>query len=219
MVDTEVVGKAPVRFFVAGMGDAFATYFEARAIRNSDSNTCAVAAIGKQTLSAFALAELCYKTLLADGLKAKLAVEAGVVTAAVENIVEANILLSGVGFESGGLAGAHSVHNGLTVLPQTHSAYHGEKVAFGVLTQLVLENAPMEEITTAMDFFAAVGLPLTLAEIGLEEVTDEELQKVAEATAVQGETIHGMPFEVTPEKVFAAIKAADALGKAYLEEI
>jgi len=70
-----------------------------------------------------------------------------------------------------------------------------------------------------MDFFVAVGLPLTLKEIGLENVTDEELCKVAEATAVQGETIHGEPFEVTPEKVFAAIKGADALGKAFLEAL
>ena len=216
MVDSDVISGAPVRFLVAGMGDAFATYFEARAVRNSDSNTCAVAAIGKQTISAFALAELCYKTLLADGLKAKLAVEAGVVTPAVENIIEANILLSGVGFESGGLAASHSVHNGFTVLHQTHSAYHGEKVAFGVLTQLVLENAPMEEITSVMDFFTCVGLPVTLKEIGLESVSDEDLWKVAEATAVAGETIHCEPFEVTPVKVFAAIKAADAIGAAYL---
>ena len=216
MVDTEIICKAPARYLVAGMGDAFATYFEARAVRSSDSNTCAVAAIGKQTLSAFALAELCYKTLLADGLKAKLSVEAGAITAALENVIEANILLSGIGFESGGLAASHSVHNGLTVLPQTHGAYHGEKVAFGVLTQLALENAPMEEITGVMDFFSSVGLPVTLKGIGLEKPAEEELRKVAEATAVKGETIHNQPFEITADKVLAAIKAANAYGEAYL---
>ena len=51
-----------------------------------------------------------------DGVKAKLAVEAGVCTQAVENIIEANTYLSGIGFESGGLAGAHAIHNGLTVI-------------------------------------------------------------------------------------------------------
>ena len=216
MVDTEIICQAPARFLAAGMGDAFATYYEARAVRNSDSNTCAVAAIGKQTISAYALAELCNKTLLADGVKAKLSVEAGVITTAVENIIEANILLSGIGFESGGLAASHSVHNGLTVLHQTHSSYHGEKVAFGVLTQLVLENAPMDEITKVMDFFTAVGLPVTLKEIGLGSVTDEELRQVADATTAKGETIYCEPFEITSDKVLAAIKAADAIGRAYL---
>lgn len=216
MVDSEIVRKAPARYLVAGIGDALATYFEARAVKNSDSNTCAVSAIGKQTLSAFALAELCYNTLLEDGLKAKLSVEAGVVTRALENVIEANILLSGIGFESGGLAAAHSVHNGMTVLPQTHSAQHGEKVAFGTLTQLVLENSPMEEIETVLEFCDSVGLPVTLAQIGLENASDADIQKVAEATAVDSETIHCMPFEVTAETVFAAIKAADAIGRAYL---
>ena len=215
MVDTEVICGAPARFLVAGMGDAFATYFEARAVRNSNSNIFAVAAHGKQTISAFALAELSYKTLIADGFKAKLSIEAGVVATALENVIEANILLSGIGFESGGLAASHSVHNGLTVLPQTHSAYHGEKVAFGVLTQLVLENAPMEEITSVMDFYSSVGLPVTLNEIGIESVTNEELRRVANAATVPGETIHNEPFEVTSEMVMAAIKTADAIGVAY----
>jgi len=216
MVDTEILCKAPVGYLVAGMGDALATYFEARAIRAADSNTCAVAAIGKQTISAFALAELCYKTLLEDGFKAKLAAEAGVITPAFENIAEANILLSGVGFESGGLAAAHSVHNGVTVLPQSHRYNHGDKVAFGVLTQLVLENAPMEEIDTVLDFCDSIGLPITFAQIGLEDISDDDLWAWAKATTAEGETIHGMPFAVSAETVFAALKAANAIGVAYL---
>jgi len=216
MVDTEIICSAPVRYLVAGMGDALATYFEARAVRASNSNTCAVAAIGKQTKSAFVLAELCYHTLLADGLKAKLSAEAGVITPALENVIEANILLSGVGFESGGLAASHSIHNGMTVLPQTHAANHGEKVAFGVLTQLMMENAPIEEINTVLDFCVSVGLPVTFAELGMGGVSDAELWKVAEASTVADETIHCQPFDVTAETVFAALTAANAIGTAYL---
>ena len=100
----------------------------------------------KVTKAALALAELCYDTLISDGLKAKLAVENHVCTKAVEDIIEANTYLSGIGFESGGLAGAHAIHNGLTVLKGCHGLYHGEKVAFGTLVQLVLENAPVEEL-------------------------------------------------------------------------
>ena len=93
-----------------------------------------------------ALAELCFDTLMEEGVKAKIALEAGVCTPAVEKIIEANTLLSGIGFESVGLAGAHAIHNGLTVLEECHHMYHGEKVAFGTLAQLVLENVPHEEL-------------------------------------------------------------------------
>ena len=85
------------------------------------------------SMSAYALARLCYDTLLNYGTAAKLACEAGVVTPALEHIVEANTLLSGLGFESGGLSGAHAIHNGLTIVPETHHFWHGEKVAIGTL--------------------------------------------------------------------------------------
>ncbi|MFT5940151.1 MAG: glycerol dehydrogenase [Paraglaciecola sp.] len=65
------------------------------------------------------------------GRYAKLACEQDVVTPALEHIVEANTLLSGLGFESGGLAAAYAIDNGLTILPATHNYYHGEKVAVG----------------------------------------------------------------------------------------
>ena len=71
--------------------------------------------------------------------------------------MEANIYLSGVGFESGGLAAAHAIHNGLTALPETHAMLHGEKVAFGVLAQLVLEGAPEAEFFRVRDFFPLRG--------------------------------------------------------------
>lgn len=98
-----------------------------------------------------------------------LAAEQHVVTPALERVIEANTYLSGVGFESGGLAAAHAVHNGLTAIPDAHHYYHGEKVAFGTLTQLVLENAPVEEIETVAALSHAVGLPITLAQLDIKE--------------------------------------------------
>ncbi|MCL2579024.1 MAG: glycerol dehydrogenase [Oscillospiraceae bacterium] len=209
LVDTAIVAKAPARLLVAGMGDALATYFEARAAVST--NSIAMAG-GLTSISAMALAELCYETLLADGLKAKLSMEAGVSSRAVENIVEANTFLSGIGFESGGLGAAHSVHNGLTVLPDTHDVYHGEKVSFGVLTQLVLENADMDEITEVIDFCQSVGLATTFAQLGIKDPTPEKLMAVAKAATAPGETIHNMPFEVTADLVYSAMVVADKLG-------
>lgn len=158
------------RLTVAGMGDALATYFEARACQRSEATSCAG---GNTTGAAMALAELCFDTLMEEGVKAKIALEAGVCTPAVEKIIEANTLLSGIGFESAGLAGAHAIHNGLTVLEECHHMYHGEKVAFGTLAQLVLENVPHEELEEIIMWCIEVGLPVTLEELGAGNVTDE----------------------------------------------
>lgn len=214
IMDTDVVTKSPVRLTVSGMGDALATWFEARATYNKNAATCAG---GTATSAAMALAELCFHTLLDEGLKAKLALEAGVCTKSVEKIIEANTLLSGIGFESGGLAGAHAIHNGFTVLEECHHMYHGEKVAFGTITQLILENVSGEELEEVVEFCISVGLPVTLAQLGITDPTPEKIMAVAKAASVEGETIHNMPFAVTAESVYAAIMAADAVGRYYLE--
>ena len=214
LVDTKIIANAPVRLLVAGMGDALSTYFEARACRMSNAKNMSG---NYPSESAFTLAKLCYEILLRDGLKAKLAIENRVVTSAVENIIEANTYLCGVGFESGGLAAAHSVHNGFTVLKECHHLYHGEKVSFGTIVQLVVENSSLAEIEEVMRFCISVGLPITLEHMGIENVIPEELMKVAKTACDVGETIHNMPFEVTPELVYASILTAHALGRRFLQ--
>ncbi|TQI82317.1 glycerol 2-dehydrogenase (NAD+) [Serratia fonticola] len=214
VMDSAIIAKAPVRLLVAGMGDALSTYFEAQACFDAQATSMAG---GKSTLAALSLARLCYETLLAEGVKAKLAAESGVVTEAVERIIEANTYLSGLGFESSGLAAAHAIHNGFTVLEECHHLYHGEKVAFGTLSQLVLQNSAMAQIETVMDFCQQVGLPITLAEMGVTGDLAEKIRKVAEASCAKGETIHNMPFSVTPDSVLAAILTADKLGNAWLQ--
>lgn len=213
LVDTGIIAKSPARLLVSGMGDALATYFEARACEKSNATTCA---FGTSTLAASTLAKLCYDTLITEGYKAKLAVEEKVCTKSLEKIVEANTLLSGIGFESGGIAAAHAIHNGFTVLPACHHMYHGEKVAFGTLAQLVLENAPMEEIEEVLDFCTTVGLPTTLKQLGINQIKTEEIMEVAKVATAKEDTAHNMPFEVTAEDVYAAILTANKLGENYI---
>jgi glycerol dehydrogenase len=215
LVDTQVIAQAPPRLLAAGMGDALATWFEAR--------TCVAGSVrnmrgGGSTASALALAELCYRTLLADGAAALQAVSTQVVTPALERLVEANTLLSGLGFESSGLAAAHAVHNGLTAVHDTHAYFHGEKVAFGLLVQLVLEGAPRATVNEVLGFCSEVGLPITLAAIGLPELPRDRLDPIARRAAAPGETIHNEPFEVTPDMVADAILAADALGRGWRKQ-
>ena len=210
LVDTDIIAAAPSRLLVSGMGDALATYFEARAVAASGALSCAG---GKPTKGALALAKLCYETLLEDGVKAKLAVEAGACTQAVENIIEANTYLSGIGFESGGLAGADAIHNGLTVIKDCHHLYHGEKVAFGTLTQLVLENAGQKLLEEVIGFCMDVGLPTTFAELGMARPDKDLLMEAADRACSPDDTLVNMPFEVTPAMVYAAMVGADALGR------
>lgn len=224
LIDTTVIANAPVRFLVSGMGDALSTFFEARANVQSYSRVNAglpcgfregVCGEARGTKAAFALASLCYESLLEEGWKAKLACENHVVTESLEKIIETNILLSGLGFESGGLAAAHAIHDGLTILEGTHKYFHGEKVAFGTIAQLALENAPIEEIEEVLDFCLSIGLPVCLEDIGVNNITEEELYQVAEKACIPEESIYAMPFPVTVEKVAAAIKLADSIGKEY----
>jgi glycerol dehydrogenase len=210
LVDTDIIAKAPVRFLVAGMGDALATWFEARSCRDTQSvNECG----GLSTQAALNLAELCYDTLLRYGAAAKVAAERHIITPALDHIVEANTLLSGIGFESGGLASAHAIHNGLTALEETHAYYHGEKVAFGVLAGLQLIDAPPEESATVFSFCEEVGLPTTLADIGLGKLDRDRLMLVAEKVCAPGASIHHEARTITPEKVLHAMLKADAIGE------
>lgn len=226
LIDTTVIANAPVRFLVSGMGDALSTYFEARANERSCSNVNAGLPCGyreglcppaKGTKAAMALASLCYRTLLTDGASAKASCESKAVTQALENIIEANILLSGLGFESGGLGAAHAIHDGLTILDGTHQYFHGEKVAFGTISQLVLENAPTDEINEVMSFCLKVGLPICLEDIGIDSITPDELRKVAEKACIPEESVHAMPFPITVDAVAAAIITADRLGRNFKE--
>jgi len=211
LVDTDIIAKAPVRTLVSGMGDALATFWETDTCYKSLKPN-ALTGGTPPTEVAYMISRLCYDTLLGYGVEAKLSVEKKVATPALERVVEANILLSGLGFESGGLAAAHSVHNGLTVLPATHGKYHGEKVAFGTLVQMVMEGRPREQINEVLNFCKSVGLPTNLKMLDVIDPSEEDIMKVAEATATEGETIHLTWFPVTAKMVYAAICIADAIG-------
>lgn len=202
VIDTDVVLNAPVRLLRAGIGDALATYYEAEACRKSGALTMTGA---RPINAASMIAELCLKTLLEDGKKAVEAAEKGEIDESFEKVAEANTYLSGVGFESGGLAAAHAVHNGLTALEETHKYLHGEKVAVGTLTQMVLDGRDDDEIKKIIDFCESVELPTKLGDLGVEDQSKDRLIKVGEIACDKDDTMGNMPIEVTPEMVVDAM--------------
>ncbi|MFI2755054.1 glycerol dehydrogenase [Cellulomonas sp. P22] len=209
LVDTQLVANAPARFLVAGIGDALATWIEARAVAEARSTTMAG---GQPTTTGTALARLSWDVLWENALPAVWAVRQHLVTPAVDKVVEANTLLSGVGFESGGLAAAHAIHNGLTAAPQTHGLMHGQKVNIGSVTQLVLEGAT-QEARDFVEFTTRVGLPNTLTEIGLSTDDVDDLTRVAELALAEGETIHAMPFTITVPELVDALRSIEGFSR------
>lgn len=193
------------------MGDALATWFEARSCHRGGSlNECG----GFSTAAGLHIARLCYETLLADGAEAKKANDRHVVTPAFDRVVEANILLSGLGFENGGIASAHAIFNGLTALSETHSFYHEENVAFGVLAGLHLNGADAEERNTVYSFCESVGLPTTLADLDLGNADREKLMLAAERACAPEQSMCHEEGVITPEHVLEAMLATDARGRA-----
>ncbi len=210
LVDTRIIAEAPVRFLVSGMGDALATWFEAETCdRSYFKNICG----GFNLRAIMSIASMCYRTLLEYGGAARISCENNVVSPALEYIIEANTLLSGLGFESGGLSTAHGIHDCLCNLEGTHDYYHGEKVAFGTLTGLFLESRPQSKIEEVYIFCRSVGLPTTLAQIGLATVTDKELDAAIQPVFKNKDSyLHNVRFELTPELIIDAIRIADAFG-------
>ena len=211
LVDTQVIVEAPVRWLISGIGDGLATWFEAEAAYKGRRVTLAG---GVTTQAALTLARLCYDTLMDYGIDAVRDCAEHVVTPAVDRVIEANTLLSGIGFESAGLAAAHAVGNALTGFEECKPYSHGEKVAFGVATQLCLdEDIEPDERLAVFDFMVEVGLPVTLEELGLGDISPEALKSFAETLCEPEQITHNHVFTVTPLDMYGAMVAADKLGR------
>lgn len=210
VVDTDVVAAAPERYLVAGMGDAMATWYEARACLANPAASTMVGA--RPTIASAAIGEVCARTLFEHGRAAAAAVAAHTVNDALETVVEANTLLSGLGFESGGLAAAHAVAQSFTGIPKVHAGYlHGEMVAMGTLAHLMMERRPDEARTVAL-FFAAVGLPVHLGQLSLDASEREAALDVVVEGALGVPFIGNMPPPVTAALVRTSLLDAHALG-------
>ena len=211
LVDTAVICQAPAKLLAGGIADALATWIEGRSIIQHGGKMLLG---GSPTIAAQAIAERCEAVLFENGLKAIAANEAKVVTESFEAVVEANTLLSGLGFESCGLSIAHGVHNGFSTLQgDIYTLSHGEKVAYGTLTQLMLENAPREELNRYIHFYQELGLPTTLAEMKLGAASRADLPRVGEVATNKNQTQEQMGRNFTTEEVVAGLIAIDQYVK------
>ena len=213
IVDTKIIAEAPTRFFIAGMGDALATWIEAYTCTLTGAENMVG---GLPTAAGLSIAKLTFDTLMEYGRTAKLAVDSNAVTPAVELVIEANCLLSSIGFENCGLGAAHSFGVGIGTLEGTEDRLHGELVGFGVIADIILENYPEKEIDKIIRFCIDIGLPVTLAELGVADSGRDNILKAGKASFGAGAHMQNLAYDVTEENAADAIIAADSLGRKYL---
>ena len=203
ILDYDLVATAPQRTLVAGIGDALAKWYEASISSGASSQTMIIAAVQQARVLRDILFQKSAEALEQPGGEAW------------QEVVDASVLLAGV---IGGLGGAqcrtvaaHAVHNGLTHLLDCHDVLHGEKVAFGILVQLRLEEICQGSQLAAtarlqlIQFYQRLGLPTTLADINLGNVTVSDLQRAAEVACRPGSDIHHLPFGISPMDLVAAM--------------
>lgn len=206
LVDTEIIAKAPPRFLRAGMGDAVAKKFEVEGCWRGGGLTKHHA---RPLRSAVLIANDCYEMLRSHGSAAMRAADSGRVTDDLECAVEAALLLSCLAFENGGLWIAHSVVRGLLLVRGAKDALHGEQAAYGTLVQVTLEQRPEPEVAGLRTFLRDVGLPLRLADLGLGDPTDDEIEAIAQATA-SSPYIAVRAKEINADRVRSAIREVEA---------
>jgi glycerol dehydrogenase len=210
LVDTEIIARAPARFFAAGLGDALSKKFEAEQCHLAGGKNF----FGTPSLpTARLLAERCYETIVSFG-QASLArvAQTQQPDESVERVVEATVLLSGLGFESGGLSLAHALTRGFTAHPAMTRMLHGELVAFGAIVQLIAQERPDSEVESHARFVASLGLPVTFADLGASATSDAEIAEIARLTCA-APYIGNIQPKADAQRIMQALYSADKLGR------
>ena len=204
LVDSQIIADAPERLIAAGIGDAMTTWYEGFACYNNPELKPAI------TETAIMLANLCRNIVISDGFAAYESVKANEVTPELERVIEANCFLSSIGGLNTGCACAHGFGDWLCNIPGGHDFMHGERVFIGLITQLLLEHYPPEEIDRIMQFGRSIGLPICVGDMGVTDV-----EAVAEQAGNELENDHFMVHltcDHSPEAVKEAILAQQALA-------
>ena len=212
VVDTEITVNAPVSMLISGIGDALATYIEALA-STANNNVCnAAGGKYKPTLLAMAAAELSYNVLLEKGRDAVRAAKNHIRTPAYEDVAEATVLLSGLGFENTGISIPHGLEAGFHLLPGKR-LLHGMGVGYGILVQLIIENN-IEIFSKIFDFCRDVGLPICTKDLGLtSDNRDEYVKKIVDEVYDNRWNIQNMPIYISRDMLINAIFYLDAYAQ------
>ncbi len=208
LVDTALIAQAPVTFLLAGIGDAISKKFEADGCLAGTG----VTPFGtRPLLTAIAIADCCYRTIRQHGAAAVSACKRNEVTPELEAVIEAAVLMSGLGFENGGLSLAHSLTRGTVKTRDAMNAIHGYQIAWALLVQWAAEARSDEDILDLMTFYREIGLPASLPELGMADPTEREIDQMAEWTMVAPH-LANLDRPVDPAMLAAAIRRVETLA-------
>ncbi|MEW9700462.1 iron-containing alcohol dehydrogenase family protein [Paenibacillus sp. SI8] len=215
LADTRILASAPKRYLASGIGDTLVKWYET-VVNSNDTPDGLDIRIATQT------AKLALDRLHVYALQAYEAAGIGEVTPALQEAVDAVIVLAGLAGTVQGTTAraaiAHSIHNSLTYIPQTSSTLHGEKVTFGLLTQIVLEAREDDEIQRLATLLHKLGLPITLQELGIDEDPARIAVEIAKGVHLREDATRGLPFEVNESLLAQAILQADQWGHRIIQE-
>jgi len=215
IVDTKIIAEAPVRYLVSGLGDTLAKWYELAASTRGRKLAAPVQA-------GLRLGKLCKDLIVAEGPTAYQSVGEQQASESLDQVVDAIIAIagcvSGLGGDEARTAAAHAIYSGLTTMEPVHHMVHGEIVGFGILAQLALEDRPEEEVQEFVALAHQIGLPISLNQLGIEQLSDADWQRIADLS-LQVEDMAAMPFPVTDVMVIQAIRQADAWGQAFLQTV
>ena len=208
LVEPRILLAAPPDYLRAGMGDTLAKWYEARVLCERETSLPLTAELGLHA------ARQIHDVLLADGPAALADSKAQRLSEAFRRVVDAVIagggLVGGLGERFTRLAAAHSIHNGLTVAPQTAAHLHGTKVAYGILVQLALEEKH-DELRPLAAAFAGLDLPTRLADLGIDVGDRTTLDAVIAHSLRPGESIHYLPGTLDATRLHRAMLRVEAL--------
>ncbi|WP_243298362.1 iron-containing alcohol dehydrogenase family protein [Bacillus litorisediminis] len=201
LIEPRAFLNSPSRYLIAGIADTLAKWYEADVIMRELKDPPLAVSIAHHA------ARLCRDVLLEHSLDALQDLKAGEISPSLLKVIETNIvaggMVGGYGDQFGRISGAHAVHNGLTILEETHHLLHGEKVAYGILIQLVLEKN-WNEIKKLIELYKSLQLPYMLEHLGLQLHEQAKLLRIAEAIVKPSESIHLMKGSFSAEKLYQA---------------
>jgi glycerol dehydrogenase-like iron-containing ADH family enzyme len=209
LVDTAVILKTPVEYLYSGILDALAKWYEGGASLAEAKNADLFDNIALQ------LAKTLHDKMFAKAGAAIRSAKDEMLTEALLDVVNLNIYLAGL-IQSLGVKAvrngiAHSVHNGLTVLQESHQMRHGLKVGYGIAVQQALLEKPRNEMDEVLTFFRSIDFRPTFAALNLP-FTETAILEVARKT-VADPLMNREPFNhITADMVMKAMRRIEAIA-------
>ncbi|MFX3616667.1 MAG: iron-containing alcohol dehydrogenase family protein [Sporolactobacillus sp.] len=206
LIEPRVIAASPVNYFIAGIADTLAKWYETESLLSNVKHKNLAIIYASES------ARLCREIPLKHAEKAIADMRHGIVSDDWRLVMETNIMASGLvgGFadELGRATAAHSIHDALTTFSETKHFLHGEKVAYGIMVQLALENN-WAEIKKLSALYQSLHLPKSLADLNLAGLSEAGISELARQSVTPDKTIHLLPYSITQESVALAIKSLE----------